>query len=286
VTGTFVLTWNPDNDLGWPEDDYASVIASTALGQRVTRQWSAAARKGGIYPGDRAFMLRQRRDRGIVASGRFTSEVYPAAHWDGSERTTMYAGVEWETVLAPEDRLPVEALKQVIPSEHWDRFQASGVAVHSAAEDLEALWESHVGQVVYLSPEESFPGTFPEGALTRIQVNHYERDRAARRACIERWGHACVVCGIDFEEAYGPFAKGFIHVHHLRELSTVGENYEVNPIADLRPVCPNCHAMLHTSRPALTIAKLRGTLRRQSGGRSKPKGQRARSSRPTLFPDD
>jgi 5-methylcytosine-specific restriction enzyme A len=45
--------------------------------------------------------------------------------------------------------------------------------------------------------------------------------------------------------------KGFIRVHHLRELSSLGEGYQVNPVADLRPVCPNCHAMLHTQRPAL-----------------------------------
>ena len=43
---------------------------------------------------------------------------------------------------------------------------------------------------------------------------------AARRACIDHWGHVCVVCGIDFGKTYGRFAKGFIHVHHLRELST------------------------------------------------------------------
>jgi len=74
-----------------------------------------------------------------------------------------------------------------------------------------------------------------------------------------------VVCGIDFGKTYGRFAKGFIHVHHLRELSTVGEGYEVDPIADLRPVCPNCHAMLHTTRPAMATEKLRGKLRMAAG---------------------
>jgi 5-methylcytosine-specific restriction protein A len=28
-------------------------------------------------------------------------------------------------------------------------------------------------------------------------------------------------------------------------LSGIGVEYEVNPIEDLRPVCPNCHAAIH-----------------------------------------
>ena len=51
-----------------------------------------------------------------------------------------------------------------------------------------------------------------------------------------------------------------IHVHHLRELASLGEEYEVDPIKDLRPVCPNCHAILHTSSPAMTITQLRKIL--------------------------
>ena len=35
---------------------------------------------------------------------------------------------------------------------------------------------------------------------------------------------------------YGPLVAGFIHVHHLKQLSTVGEGYAVDPIADLRPI--------------------------------------------------
>jgi 5-methylcytosine-specific restriction enzyme A len=42
---------------------------------------------------------------------------------------------------------------------------------------------------------------------------------------------------------------GFIHVHHLTPLSSLGTDYEVDPIRDLRPVCPNCHAVLHRREP-------------------------------------
>ena len=42
----------------------------------------------------------------------------------------------------------------------------------------------------------------------------------------------------------GREAEGYIHVHHLRGLSDVGGEYVVDPVNDLRPVCPNCHAVL------------------------------------------
>ena len=39
--------------------------------------------------------------------------------------------------------------------------------------------------------------------------------------------------------------KDFIHVHHIIPLNEIKEEYTVDPIKDLVPVCPNCHAMLH-----------------------------------------
>jgi hypothetical protein len=47
---------------------------------------------------------------------------------------------------------------------------------------------------------------------------------------------------------------------HRRELASMSEEYEVDPIKDLRPVCPNCHAILHTSSPALSITQLQKVL--------------------------
>lgn len=101
---------------------------------------------------------------------------------------------------------------------------------------------------------------FSEGARQVVQVNRYERNPDARRACLAHYGFACVVCGIDFEQKYGELGRGFIHVHHLVPLSTIGEEYVVDPIADLRPVCPNCHAMLHRQHPPLSIGELQSRL--------------------------
>jgi hypothetical protein len=50
-----------------------------------------------------------------------------------------------------------------------------------------------------------------------------------------------------------------------QSLAEVIAEYELNPIRDLRPVCPNCHAMTHRRKPAYTIEELKGLLARQKG---------------------
>lgn len=120
-------------------------------------------------------------------------------------------------------------------------------------------------------PTEVPKGTYPEGATKRVVVDAYERNPAARRACIAHYGTCCQVCGFDFGQTYGELGEGFIHVHHLNQLSEIGEEYQVDPVEDLRPVCPNCHAMLHQQRPPLSIAELVAVLRK-AGRRRQQRG--------------
>ena len=100
--------------------------------------------------------------------------------------------------------------------------------------------------------------TLKEGDYLQIEVNAYERNVEARKQCIEYYGLTCSVCSFNFEETFGEIGKGFIHVHHLTPLSEINQEYQVDPIQDLRPVCPNCHAMIHTKNPPFTIEEIKG----------------------------
>jgi len=100
-----------------------------------------------------------------------------------------------------------------------------------------------------------------EGAVKQTIVNRYERDTKARDKCIEYYGLKCQICLFDFEEVYGELGAGFIHVHHLTPISDIGEEYKLDPIRDLRPVCPNCHAMLHKKNPPLSIEQLKRKMK-------------------------
>jgi 5-methylcytosine-specific restriction protein A len=98
---------------------------------------------------------------------------------------------------------------------------------------------------------------YQEGSKKQILVNIYERNDAARRKCIQHYGLRCCICDFDFQEKYGDVGLGFIHVHHLQPLSAINEEYELDPINDLRPVCPNCHAMIHRRNPPYTLEEMK-----------------------------
>jgi predicted HNH restriction endonuclease len=101
----------------------------------------------------------------------------------------------------------------------------------------------------------------PEGAAFQKLVNAYERNPLARQRCIKEYGPTCCICGFSFGVTYGEVVDGLIHVHHLLKLSEVGKEYKVDPIADLRPVCPNCHAVIHHRRDrAYSIEEVRSFL--------------------------
>lgn len=109
---------------------------------------------------------------------------------------------------------------------------------------------------------------YKEGAVRQVQVNRYERSGAARRKCIEAHGDSCAVCGFNFGEVYGDFGRGYIHVHHLKPIARIGEAYELDPVQDLRPVCPNCHAMIHRMDTPLSIEELREVIQDAARDRS------------------
>lgn len=108
-----------------------------------------------------------------------------------------------------------------------------------------------------LFPDELEPGQkYVEGAKKQVRVNAYERDPKARKACLKHHGYNCVVCGFNFQSRYGEIGKEFIHVHHLKPLSLTDGEYVLDAVTDLRPVCPNCHAMLHRGENLLSIEEL------------------------------
>jgi 5-methylcytosine-specific restriction enzyme A len=112
-----------------------------------------------------------------------------------------------------------------------------------------------------LIPEEvETPEQFVEGASKTVAVNTFERNAEARAKCIKHHGYKCAVCGFDFAAYYGSIGEEYIHVHHVVPLSEIGREYILDPTKDLVPVCPNCHAIIHRTRPAMSVEQLRRHL--------------------------
>jgi len=185
-------------------------------------------------------------------------------------KRALYIDVHFDTILDPEKLIfPCARLsKGIYTKMHWEP-QASGATIpDDVAEQLEKDWAQFLKRPVpfkeiVFAEEAEVARTYTEGAKRRITVNAYERSAKARVICIQHYGLNCSVCGLNFEETYGEIGIGFIHVHHLKPLSEIGKDYKLNPITDLRPICPNCHAMIHQRNPAYTIDELKAILRRR-----------------------
>lgn len=84
-----------------------------------------------------------------------------------------------------------------------------------------------------------------EGAMFTTNSSKYERNRRARQLCLNHYGTVCKMCGMDFGATYGEAYANLIEVHHIVPLHEIREEYVVDPIKDLIPLCPNCHALIH-----------------------------------------
>lgn len=101
----------------------------------------------------------------------------------------------------------------------------------------------------------------PEGrVLTRVH-RYRERSQRLRRKKKEKALRLngqlrCDACGFDFEARYGERGSGFMEIHHIVPV------HELKPGArtqldDLALLCANCHRMIHTKSPWLTVDELR-----------------------------
>lgn len=71
----------------------------------------------------------------------------------------------------------------------------------------------------------------------------------------------CEICGFDFGEVCGKELERRIHIHHIKEISMIGTEYVIDATKDLIPICPNCHLVTHSRKPALEPEAIRGVLK-------------------------
>ena len=259
---TYLLTWNPRR-FDWESlDRDLKAFRDTGV---WSDRWSCGNRKN-ISPDDRVFLVKQgpQLPRGIFASGYVIGGVKEGPHFTDPKKSAFFIDVDFDVFLDPRrEVLPRSLLdKKPYSAVNWGT-QAGGIEIPSEVADrLEGIWFEHVVSHG-LSPEPPSLGkstqvVLPtEGGRRAVTTTRLERSSAARRICLERKGFRCTVCDMDFGERYGAFGKGFIHVHHQTPLATRGGSTKTDPVRDLVPVCPNCHAMLHRQNPPVAVAALK-----------------------------
>ncbi|MBA7491722.1 hypothetical protein ES702_02270 [subsurface metagenome] len=131
--------------------------------------------------------------------------------------------------------------------------------------------ESHIllAQEFGYDPNEE---SFKEGKVQlRLHLTK-ERNRSLVIRAKEIWNREqsgrvrCSICSFSFPETYGKVGEGFIEAHHTQPISSLAPDTIIS-MADLVPVCSNCHSMLHRHRPWLTVEQLH-TIFQSKGNRN------------------
>ena len=266
---TYLFVWNPKR---WVWDTLEQDIEQIDLTGKISQRWSCGNNKS-IQPGDRIFLVKLGTEpNGIIGSGFARTEAFAERHWSGENKKAFYIDIDFEILLNPEKEpiLTIDILKMGKLSEQNWTPQASGISIRpELIDEFEAIWFDFLTtQKIRRNPFISAGGdtkkTYTEGAPNQVTLTKYERNPFARKRCIEHHGLSCVVCGFNFEKNYGEIGKEFIHVHHLLPVATVGKTYEIDAIKDLRPVCPNCHSMIHKNKTALTINEITEILKQNN----------------------
>ncbi len=262
MSRSFLLTWNPGS---WQWDDLAASIGELDTTGQTENVWSCGVRRD-LPVGSRFFLMRLGENpKGIVGAGITTSDPFDRPHWNDARAANGDLAISVDILfnsLSRDPQIPLDELRTRVSSEFDWTPQASGTELPpDVAERLEALWTEETGDLVVLRNYSPLPNRrFAEGNSSSVTITRYERDPAARSACIAYYGPVCQICGIDFSTKYGPVASGFIHVHHLNPVSVTGAT-STDPINDLRPVCPNCHLVIHRRRPPYSIDEMKEMIK-------------------------
>jgi len=223
--------------------DVASVLEAAKTGKSL--RWIVPEK---AHATDRALFCPP--GLGFVARAVIGSKPRPR-RVDWSKRSRYRAIVREITPLV--STVPLAFIRKNHPSWKWPTYPRSYTTISGKIEDrLEALLGTY---------QTSFAEPLTEGARKLASVTIYERNPIARQRCIDHYGTACHACGFSFGGIYGETAEGYIHVHHLEAVSSKEGKRAVDPIKDLRPICPNCHAVIHLQSPPLSILELKRMLK-------------------------
>lgn len=255
---TFLFTWNPAK---WHWSDLPTAVVKVNTGEDYDIYWSCGNTKK-IQIGDTFLLMRLGvPPKGIIGLGQVLSKPYYLPHWDEEKARDGKMALRVDLLFCQLSESPLVdeiTLKTEKETKQFDWFpQASGIYVpQSVAVHILNIIEKQSASKYEPLPRESLE-RISEGKAKLVTITTYDRSPFARQQCIDHYGLSCVICDFNFENKYGQIGKGFIHVHHLRQVADVRGEHEINPVKDLRPVCANCHAMLHKKRPAYGIEDIK-----------------------------
>ncbi|MNV57999.1 HNH endonuclease [compost metagenome] len=145
----------------------------------------------------------------------------------------------------------------------WEAYDGGRDLLKAHADALRyAIGDVAISLTITMEDEAEYEGE--EGGVLLKLHRSRERDsklvRRKRAEVLERTGAlACEVCSLDFGDRYGELGEGYIEVHHLKPVASLGGRGKTK-LSDLAVVCANCHRMLHRGRRLRALEDLRSAM--------------------------
>jgi 5-methylcytosine-specific restriction protein A len=252
----WLYTWNPDR---WDWLDQQQAVYDVTNDKPYDVYWSCGNTRR-IEIGDLFFLMRLGKEpKGIIGCGYVSSTPFMLPHWDPDESSAGKEAPRTDLLFKALSILPIVSLVDLessYPDYNWTP-RASGTSIpEGIAEELFRVVQGD-RRFVFQPVTTEQVTLYAEGKPKLVTTKTYDRSAKARKECIKHHGYDCAVCRFNFEQKYGEVGTEYIEVHHLKQVSDVGQEYEINPVRDLRPVCSNCHRMLHKTRPPMSIEELK-----------------------------
>ena len=259
MVAAVILGWNPKEGSRW---DYRAVVEHVAEAGRFLERWNVG-RSLDIFPETEVWLLIQgptEAGSGLIGHGVVMSVLAEARQLEDGGAGGGYASIAFDALLPLGEQIRPDVLRAAVPGLRWDSTTEDPIAVPPPVEaGLRKLWREQGPAATRRTG--LVPGTHPPAAVTTIEVNRYEQDPDARRVCLAFHGTSCAACGFSFEASYGETGTDAIEVHHVVPPVMLGEGYTLDPVADLVPLCPNCHAMAHLAVASpRTLSELRNII--------------------------
>lgn len=252
----YLYTWNPNK---WVWSDQQEAIYLVNNGEQYDMEWSCGNTKK-IEIGDLFFLMRLGVEpKGIIACGYVSSVPYFAPHWDDQKASQGKDALRTDLLFKALSENPIvslDYLQETYPNHNWTPMSGGLSIPDGIANELFSLIQSNRNFSFEQCSQKEMQ-LFTVGKPKSVTYKTYDRSPEARQACIDHYGYNCSVCGFNFKEAFGALGENYIEVHHLQQISDVEEGHIIDPVTDLRPVCANCHRMLHKTRPPLSIEELK-----------------------------
>ncbi|MHA6193871.1 HNH endonuclease [Pseudomonas wadenswilerensis] len=88
----------------------------------------------------------------------------------------------------------------------------------------------------------------------RALVKAKKKDVLQKQGCLR-----CEACGFNFAEVYGQTGEGIIDVHHTKPVHSLKPG-EKTKLSELALLCSNCHRVIHSKRPWLSVEQVRALI--------------------------